>query len=144
MNARHKALSPVTGSGGVPQAGVLDLLSRARTVSLTTYRADGSAVPTPVWHVVQDGELYLWTDPGTGKVRRIRRDARVQVTACSHRGTIRPGAPTLEGQATLLDPQDTDRVRRLLGGKYLAVRVADWFGRSRRPAIAIAVTFPTH
>ena len=144
MSASQGTAPPVAADGGMPPSAVLHGLGRARTVSLTTYRSDGTAVPTPVWHVVQDGELFVWTDPGSWKVRRIRRNPQVHVTACSHRGRIRPGAPTLTGQARLLDPEDTDRVRRLLGRKYLAVRVADWFGRSRRPAIAIAVTFPTH
>ncbi|MGY5035795.1 hypothetical protein ACWC9U_34235 [Streptomyces sp. 900116325] len=44
------------GGRGVPEAGVLERLRRARTVSLTTYRRDGATAATPVWHVVEGGE----------------------------------------------------------------------------------------
>jgi PPOX class probable F420-dependent enzyme len=38
-----------------PIAPTLDELGSAKYVSLTTYRKDGTAVPTPVW-MVRDGD----------------------------------------------------------------------------------------
>ena len=66
-----------------------DLLGRARTVLLTTVRKNGTPVATPVW-VVRDGdELRIWTNPTSGKVKRIRRNASVTLVPCSTRGEPR-------------------------------------------------------
>ena len=46
-------------------------------LSLTSYRADGSGVATPVWFVEVDGRLLVDTGGDSYKVTRIRRDPRV-------------------------------------------------------------------
>ncbi|WP_256090507.1 PPOX class F420-dependent oxidoreductase, partial [Actinacidiphila rubida] len=115
---------------------VLDALTRARYVSLTTYRKDGTPVATPVWHVVDDGRLYVWTEAGSWKVKRLRRDPRVKVVVCDVRGRIAPDAAEAEGAGRLLDADGVAKVRRLLGRKYLLARVGHVFatvtGRRRR------------
>jgi len=124
---------------------VIDELSRSRYVSLTTYRKNGTGVATPVWHAVDGGELFISTNPDSWKVKRIRNNSRVVITVCNARGRIADGAPSAEGTARLLDPAGTDDVRRLLGRKYLTVRLTVWFlrvlGRRPRPATGIAVSF---
>ena len=124
---------------------VLDEISRSRYVSLVTYRRDGTAVATPVWHVVHDGELYVVSEADAWKVKRVRRDSRAEVTVCDLRGRITPGAPHATGTARLLDPAGTADARRLLARRYLTSRLGNWFARllriKRPPMIAIAVTF---
>ncbi|WP_225447072.1 PPOX class F420-dependent oxidoreductase [Streptacidiphilus sp. PB12-B1b] len=124
----------------------LDALTRARYISLTTYRRDGTPVATPVWHVVQDGLLYVWTEAGSWKVKRLRRNPDVKVVVCDIRGRVAPGAPEAEGTGRLLDAEGTAKVRRLMGRKYLMARVGDWYssltGRRRRhPVVALEITF---
>ncbi|WP_308012199.1 PPOX class F420-dependent oxidoreductase [Actinacidiphila acidipaludis] len=124
----------------------LDALTRARYVSLTTYRKDGTPVATPVWHVVDGGRLYVWTEAGSWKVKRLRRDPRVEVVACDVRGRIKPGAAEAVGSGRLLDADGVEAVRRLLGRKYLLARIGDWYatlsGRRRRhPIVAVEITF---
>ena len=124
----------------------LDALTRARYVSLTTYRKDGTPVATPVWHVVDDGRLYVWTEAGSWKVKRLRLDPRVKVVVCDVRGRIKPGAAEAVGTGRLLDAEGVDKVRRLLGRKYLMARVGHWYsavsGRRRRhPIVAVEITF---
>ncbi|MGF1428545.1 PPOX class F420-dependent oxidoreductase [Kitasatospora sp. LaBMicrA B282] len=124
----------------------LEALTRARYVSLTTYRRDGTPVATPVWHVVADGLLYVWTETNTGKVKRLRRDPRVRVVVCDVRGRIAPGAASAEGTARVLDAAGSDRVRRLLGRKYLLARIGHWYAsltgrRRRRPVVGLEITF---
>ena len=124
---------------------VVDEISRSKYVSLTTYRKDGTAVATPVWHVVNGGELIVVSEAGAWKVKRIRNNSRVVVTVCGVRGRIAPGAPTAEGTARLLDEAGTQAARKLLARKYLSSRVGNWVARALRlrrpPVIAIAVTF---
>ncbi|MFB6614615.1 PPOX class F420-dependent oxidoreductase [Streptomyces sp. NPDC085524] len=96
----------------------LDELNRARYVSLTTFRKDGTPVATPVWAVADAGELYVWTRTETWKVKRIRNNGRVTVAPCDVKGRVAEGAPVLEGEARLLDEAGLKRVRKLMSRKY--------------------------
>jgi PPOX class probable F420-dependent enzyme len=44
---------------------------------LTTVRADGMPLPTPVWFLWNEGHFLLFSEPGALKVRNIRRNPRV-------------------------------------------------------------------
>ncbi|WP_406865488.1 PPOX class F420-dependent oxidoreductase [Streptomyces sp. HUAS MG47] len=121
-------------------------LRRARYVSLTTFRKDGTPVATPVWFAVDGDELYVWTKADTWKVKRLRRDPRVVVAACDVRGRIADGAVRLEGTGRLLDAEGLKRVRRLLGRKYTwQYWLVDWPATiarlGKRPHEGIAVRF---
>lgn len=125
---------------------VLQALTRASYVSLTTYRKDGTPVATPVWHAVEGGRLYVWTEAGSWKVKRLRRDPRVKVVVCDVRGRIAPGAAEAEGAARLLDDEGREKVRRLMARKYLMFRLGDWWselsGRRRKhPIAAVEIGF---
>ncbi|MFG2823530.1 PPOX class F420-dependent oxidoreductase [Kitasatospora sp. NPDC048365] len=124
----------------------LHALTRARYVSLTTFRKDGTPVATPVWHVVDNGLLYVWTEADSWKVKRLRRDPRAEVVVCDVRGRIKPGAAKAAGTGRVLDAEGREKVRRLLGRKYLMARVGDIYAtvtgrRRRRPVVALEITF---
>jgi hypothetical protein len=123
---------------------VVDEIGRSRYVSLTTYRKDGTGVATPVWHVVNGGELFVVSDAEAWKVKRIRNNSHVVVAVCDVRGRIAPGAPSAEGTARLLDEVETEVGRTLLARKYFLSRMGNWFTKilhlRRRPVIGIAVT----
>jgi PPOX class probable F420-dependent enzyme len=122
---------------------LVDELARCKHVSLTTYRRNGAAVATAVWHVVSDGELIIISDADAGKVKRIRNNDHVLVTPCDMRGRITPGASTVEGTARLLGEEETEAGRRLLRRRYVTARLGHWATRllrlRRRPVIGIAV-----
>jgi hypothetical protein len=124
---------------------VMDDIGRSRYVSLTTYRKNGTAVPTPVWHVISGGDLFIVSDAGAGKVKRIRNNSRVVVTVCDIRGKMAPDAPSAEGTARILDEAGTQAARRLLAGRYLLSRMGNRIAAilhvRRKPVIGIAVTF---
>lgn len=143
---RCSSIGRVTPTPGSDALDALDALRRGKYVSVTTYRRSGEGVPTPVWYALSDGELVFWTGAGTGKVKRIGNDARVQVAVCDVRGRIAPGAAAYDGTARVLDDADKAAARRLLARKYLMVRLTDvarkLTGRSARPGqVAVAVTF---
>ncbi|MCX5150448.1 PPOX class F420-dependent oxidoreductase [Streptomyces sp. NPDC048550] len=122
----------------------LDELDQGKYVSLTTFRKDGTPVATPVWAVADGGELYVWTRSDSWKVKRIRNNGRVTVSACDVRGRVAEGAPVLEGEARLLDEAGLKRVRRLMLRKYTwqfwALDVPAAVVRlGKRPHTAIAV-----
>ncbi|WP_314252265.1 PPOX class F420-dependent oxidoreductase [Streptomyces sp. DSM 40907] len=122
----------------------LEELGSARYVSLTTFRKDGTPVATPVWAVADGGELYVWTRSDSWKVKRIRNNGRVTVTACDMRGRVAEGAQAREGEARLLDEAGLRRVRKLMSRKYgwqfwLVDVPAALARRGKRPHTAIAV-----
>ncbi|MFI5668217.1 PPOX class F420-dependent oxidoreductase [Streptomyces sp. NPDC051704] len=122
----------------------LDELNQGKYVSLTTFRKDGTPVATPVWAVADGGELYVWTRSDSWKVKRIRNNGRVTVSACDVRGRVAEGAEVLEGEARLLDEAGLARVRKLMSRKYTwqfwALDVpAALVRRGKRPHTAIAV-----
>ena len=57
-------------------------------VSLATYRRDGREVRTPVWIAGDGGDLVVYTNGRSGKVKRIRNGARVRLAACDVRGKL--------------------------------------------------------
>lgn len=124
---------------------MIDEIARSKYISLVTYRRDGTAVSTPVWHVPDGERLVVVTEAATAKVKRLRRDPRVVVTVCDIRGRVAPGAASAEGTARLLDDDGTKRARQLLAQRYLLSRlgnVAAAVLRMRRPPmVGIEIRF---
>ena len=120
-------------------------IGSSKYVSLTTYRKDGTAVATPVWHVVNGGELAVISNADAWKVKRIRNNSHVTVTVCNVRGKVAPGAPSANGTARLLDETDTQSVRTLVARKYVLSLLGNWLTKTLRlrktPVIGIAVAF---
>jgi uncharacterized protein len=92
------------------------VLARAKYVLLTTYKRDGTAVPTPVWAVLVGDELQVWTNPAAGKVKRIRRDGHVEIGPCTQRG--KPIGRPISAHARILPDTEVDEVMKALVGKY--------------------------
>jgi uncharacterized protein len=125
------------------------LLSLAdhRFVSLTTFRRSGAPVATPVW-VGRDGEsLVVLTPAGSGKVKRLRHDSRVELRPCGRFGAVADGVEPMSAVAELRDA-DADVVRAratiraaypiesrvVLGIERLVERLR---GRARTPRLAL-------
>jgi len=94
----------------------VERLGRGNYLLVTTFRRDGTPVPTPVW-VGRDGdELIVWTQTTAGKVKRIRNNPQVELTECDLRG--RPRGTPVKGTARILDTDGTEHGRRVLKKKY--------------------------
>ncbi|MEN3313413.1 MAG: uncharacterized protein V7645_2742 [Actinomycetota bacterium] len=92
-------------------------LAGEKYISVTTFKRDGTPVATPVWVVSDDGRrLLVWTAAQTWKVKRLRRDPRVVVSASDFRGRTR--GESYEGVARLLDIPQGSLVEPLLDRKY--------------------------
>ena len=137
----------MTGSGSGDRPTPLQVLADARFTLLTTFRKSGVSVPTAVWAVRLDDELWVWTNPTSGKVKRIRNDGRVLVQPCSVRGA--PVGEPIEARAAIGDEARTADVMAALRRKY---GVQAWFtqigmwigariGRPRPPGVLV-VTIP--
>ena len=53
-----------------------DLVDRPLLAVLATYRADGTALLSPVWHEYRDGGFHVCTSGADVKARHLRRDPR--------------------------------------------------------------------
>ncbi|HEY2794767.1 MAG TPA: PPOX class F420-dependent oxidoreductase, partial [Micromonosporaceae bacterium] len=104
-------------------------IARAKYVSLTTFRRNGTPVTTPVWAAANGDELFIVSDLDAGKVKRIRNSGRVTLVPCTIRGKVAPDAKPVEGTARLLDDADTAECRRVIARKYVLSRVGNWFAR---------------
>jgi PPOX class probable F420-dependent enzyme len=92
---------------------LLERLGRGKYLLVTSYKKDGTPVPTPVW-VVRDGAaLGVWTVADSWKVKRIRRRADVLVGPCDVRGN-----PTGESVPATAELVDAAGYRQLLARKY--------------------------
>ncbi|AUG76443.1 PPOX class F420-dependent oxidoreductase [Kitasatospora sp. MMS16-BH015] len=117
-------------------------LSTGKYLLVTSYRKDGTPVPTPVW-VVADGEaLGVWTAADSWKVKRIRRRPEVLVGPCDLRGN--PTGPGRPATAVLGGPELLARYRTLIARKYgLVGRLTLLGSRLRRGldgTVAIRIT----
>lgn len=86
-------------------------------ISLTTFRRDGTPVPTTVWFAHAGDDLVVGTSAGTGKVKRIRANAEVTAEQCNYRGKSKGGVIHV-GSARILDGDEVERADAALRSKY--------------------------
>ena len=105
-------------------------LTTKDVVVLATVQPSGAPLAMPMWFVHDDMALTMISVDGTGKVRNLRRDARVCVVAES--GTRRDiRGVTVQGHAEFLP--DSDERRRLVDrfhGKYDPDLARLWSGHA--------------
>ena len=119
-------------------------------LSLTSFKRDGTGVPTPVWFASDDGHLLAETDADSYKVKRIRRDPHVRVALCDSRGRVR--GESVEADARILPEDELERVEGLLAQKYrvdrftilpiyrLVMRLRGRSSHSHEPPVALEIT----
>jgi PPOX class probable F420-dependent enzyme len=114
-----------------------------RFVSLTTFRRDGTPVATPVW-IARDGDALVVTTPAaSGKVKRLRRDARVELRPCSRRGAVPDDAVPVAGTAEVgpVSEAAVGALRRKYGLEYrLVLGVERVFARGPRERVILRIT----
>jgi hypothetical protein len=88
----------------------------AKTILLTTYKRDGTAVATPV-SLAFDGErAYFRSYDKAWKTKRLRRNPAVQAAPATLRG--KPTGPTIRARATLLDGEQARVAARALARRH--------------------------
>ncbi len=109
--------------------------AKGKYLNLETFRKTGAGVRTPVWFAPSGDSgpsrrvtVYVYSEAGAGKVKRIRNNPRVRVAPCNFRGDLR-GA-WVDGQARLCAPDEAARGQELLRRKYGWLKImGDFFGR---------------
>ena len=99
-------------------------------VSLETFKKNGEGVQTPVWFVLHDGALYVYTEAASWKVKRIRNNPRVRVAACSMRGVVK--GPWIGATASIVEGAERRAADTLLDRKYFLKRILNLLTRLNR------------
>ena len=135
--------SPRMHDVGMPD---VSSLADERFVSLTTFKKSGEKVAGAMW-LARDGDaLVMWTPADSWKVKRLRRDRRVELTPCGRTGTVRDGASTTCGSAEVdPDPAATARVEGLIKAKYgvefyVITFLERILARGRKDRVAVRIT----
>ncbi len=88
-------------------------------ILLTTFKRDGTPVPTPVWVVpLEGGTVGLWTSSGSGKVKRLAHTSRVTVQACDVRGRVKEGSVPIEASAEMVSGPEYAVIQAKVKAKY--------------------------
>jgi PPOX class probable F420-dependent enzyme len=94
----------------------LDAITGVKTIRLTTYKRDGTAVPTAVSVAFDGGRAYFRTYDRAGKAKRLRRDPHVEIAPATLRGQATgPGAPA---RAVLLEAGPAAVAARALARRH--------------------------
>ena len=109
-------------------------------LNMETFRKNGQGVKTPVWFA-QDGEtLHVWTQAGSGKVKRILRNSSVRIAPSTVSGE--PLGDWIPAQVQTDDsPLAVKTVAKLMTKKYgLAFRIFDFLNRKNK-AVDLKINF---
>ena len=93
-------------------------LGRPRYIRFTNFKRTGTPVSTPVWFAPHGDAWVFSTAPNAGKVKRLRNDPAVEITASDVRGRVKPGTPVFGGTARLLGDDEARAAERALAARY--------------------------
>jgi Pyridoxamine 5'-phosphate oxidase len=99
-------------------------------LQLTTFRKDGTFVPTPVWFAEDNDKLYAKTRATSGKTKRIRNNPQARVAPCTIRGTVT--GPEFPASARILPPEEclSGNLRLILLSPFCETRLSSRPSRS--------------
>ena len=83
---------------------------------LTTYRRDGTPMPTTIWFAHQGGRLYFQTGLNAGKVKRIRANGAVTLAPSTRIGEVLGDA--VAATARVLSAEESGVADAALARKY--------------------------
>jgi PPOX class probable F420-dependent enzyme len=89
-------------AGASPTNPALELLGRRKTVVLTTYRRNGTAVATPVSITATGDRAFFRTWDTAWKAKRLRRNPNVEVAAPVLQGLVVPFVHRVMHRRTLV------------------------------------------
>ena len=86
-------------------------------INLTTFRRDGTPVPTTVWFAHVGDCIVVPTGRTTGKVKRLRNDPEVTMVTSGFRGKVKSDV-VVAGTARFLEGEEATEAEQALRAKY--------------------------
>lgn len=117
-------------------------LAKARYVNLETYRKDGSAVQTPVWVAREGGELVVFTNGDSYKVKRLRHNPKLRIAECGVRGALQ--GPWHEAIGHVVHDEDKKQsaiqaIRDKYGWQMTLVDIGARLGGTKKNWVVLAI-----
>jgi PPOX class probable F420-dependent enzyme len=97
-------------------ASGFEALRGAGTIVLTTYKRDGTPVPTPVSIAFDGDRAFFRSYDQAWKTKRLRNNARVEIAPATLRG--KPTGPAVGARATLLTGAEAQVAARALARRH--------------------------
>ena len=94
----------------------LAAVKNTKTILLTTYKRDGTAVGTPVSIAFDGDRAFFRSYHQAWKTKRLRNNARVEIAPATLRG--KPTGPAVAARATLLTGAQAQFAARVLGRRH--------------------------
>jgi hypothetical protein len=91
-------------------------VENAKTILLTTYKRDGTAIGTPVSIAFDGDRAFFRSYDKAWKTKRLRRDSRVRIAPATMRG--KPTGPAMQARATLLEGEQARVAARALARRH--------------------------
>ncbi|MFM7083050.1 MAG: PPOX class F420-dependent oxidoreductase [Actinomycetota bacterium] len=110
-------------------------ISTSKCISLTTFKRDGTKISTPIWFNVIGEKIYVTTEPGAWKVKRIANNPNVEFAACTQRGKVT--GQTFGGTARILPPVELAAVIAAKKRRYATFRLIHLF---KKDQVAVEIT----
>ncbi|WP_309134945.1 PPOX class F420-dependent oxidoreductase [Cellulomonas sp.] len=123
----------------------LRALGDERYVSLTTFRRSGEPVATAVWLARDGDDLVVTTSAGSGKVKRLRHDPRVELRPCDRFGRVADDAQRVAATAEIVgadvdEPHRMGLLRDKYGLEYRAVTALERLTRRGGDRIVLRIS----
>ncbi len=118
-------------------------------LNLETLRKNGAPVRTPVWFAAAETgpaedspqKMYVYTIGESGKIKRIRNNARVRIAPCDGRGELK--GDWVAAEAEILSGAEADHGMQLLNRKYFPwPQVLGFFARFRKSPRVVFILRP--
>ena len=103
-------------AGPVEASGARVALRSAKTIVLSSYKRDGTMVPTPVSLAFEGERLFFRSYNRAWKTKRIRNNPRVELVPSTLRG--KPTGEPVSGRAVLLEGEEARVAARALARRH--------------------------
>lgn len=118
---------------------VEEVFAGHKYMRLTSFREDGTGVPTPVWFVHAEEKIYFFTTSKTWKVKRIQNNPKVEICPCSYKGKVE--GKCFEATARILEGSEALKGKSYLqkkyGFMYTLIRFGSWLKRKKQLFIEV-------
>jgi PPOX class probable F420-dependent enzyme len=94
----------------------LEQFQNREYIRLETMKRNGQYIPTPVWFVVDDGQLFVRSYANSGKVKRMRNNSHVRITPSDALG--KKHGVTIDGTAIRANGDMEIKISQQLYRKY--------------------------
>jgi PPOX class probable F420-dependent enzyme len=117
---------------------LLEQFTKKQYLNIETFRKSGEGVKTPVWFVETNGKIFISTMKESGKVKRIRRNAIINVAPCKMGGKVL--GTWIKAEARLIEDKiGIQEIDKLMNKKYGLMKKLFELGGSRKKQTMVAI-----